>query len=426
MYRAIFILFAMLSSKAIQAQYQKSDSVVYKGRDTQFSVVQRYDTENKKVEIVNYEQINGAIEKTTRVKTAYDDKGNELEKVYSLWYSQRNAWEEEERTLQKFNDKDQLTQHISYQKKGEQWSSVFESNSSYVRDSIIEVNSEEREGTFQPTHKSITVNTPFGKNKTYEILLWKGESQKWEHLNRTENYYQNDTILIGSETIAWENNTWQEQEKIVYELDSLGHKMDNYTVYRREGEQWMATSKFEQVDLPKEKKQISRTCHWREEEQKWEVRSQIDTHFNSEGKKQDVMFWELDLVTNQLKLQFEQLHLYNKEGWLKLLQEFDHSNPELKGVQQTFKFDSDGNVIQEDLYEWNAKEDNWTATFTADFVFDTTLALDTLLEETKPLYVNELNEYASRPNTHAIKQVKRYQYQNGKKVLYEEWESFIK
>lgn len=301
---------------------------------------------------------------------------------------------------------------------------MFENKRSYDRDSIIETDFETRNDKFLPTHKSISVINPFNKVITHEIFLWTDKNQTWQPFNRTINSYQKDTTMTGSETVVWNENQWKTQEKAVYESGKDSLPTDNYTLYKGENNHWIPVTKFEEKEFPEQKKKISNTYKWSQTDNKWHIQTQIETYFNEEGKKQDVLFLEADTSTHQLKLQLEQLHLYDKDGRLTLFQDFHHFNGIITGAQNIVKFDEEGNVIQENMYDFDPKNDTWNEKTTTEFEYAKNITLDTTFEAHKNLDLFTLNEYNYITNKYATKQVKIYRYENGKKVLSEEFEYF--
>ncbi|GEM_PF-6183672 len=425
MLKSYLIVLALFTNLSVIAQQYQLDSVVHNINGNQLMVSQKYDAENRKAELIRYKRqgTNDAIQKTERTELIYDDKGNELYHVFSVWNSINNKWDEEEKTEQEFNTDNHLIRLSTYRKNNNKWLKVFENKKTYTQDSIIETDYEIKNDKFQPIHKNISVINSFGKIKTYEIFLWNDKSQIWTPLVRTTNNYQNDTIMIGFETIEWNENQWQKQEKVVYELDKNNRPTENYTLYKGHNNQWIPNLKFEEKSLPQQSKKTSSTYKWDDINNKWILNTQIETNFNDEGKKQDVLFSEID-TKGQLNLQLEQLNLYDKKGRLTLFQDFTHSDEIKTGIQNTFKFDEVGNLIQENLYDLDSEKETWNNKMTTEFLYDKNIKMSMVLEDQKRFDLFNLNVYNSKINKEAIKQVKIYSYDTGKKVLSEEFEYF--
>lgn len=172
------------------------------------------------------------------------------------------------------------------------------------------------------------------------------------------------------------------------------------------------------------KKKISRIYKWSETDNDWIVRSKVETYLNDEGKKQDVLFSSLDTATNQLKLELERMHFYDREGRLTTFQEFYHDREKIMGTQSTVKFDNEGNVYLEGYYELDTETDSWKDKVSTEFSFYRNIVLDMTYEDRKNLDFYGLNQYNYIDNKYATKQAKVYQYKDGEKVLFEEYEYF--
>ncbi len=399
------------------AQLHKLDSVIHTVNGAQFITSQKYKQENKKAEIIRYEctSVDDPIRKTERIQVTYDNKGNELCHILSLWNSESKTWDEKEKTTKEFNANNQLIRVITHQKINNQWSKVFESTRMHIQDSIIETDSETREDKFQPIHKNISVINAFGKIKSYETFLWDDQKQIWEHLTRTTNQYQEDTILVGFEALKWGGNQWQKQEKITYILDTNSLVTDSYIQYNGHNNDWMPISKFKEEALPEQNKKISRTYKWSETDNKWIVSSQIETFFNKKQKKQDVLYSELNTSTLQLQVQLEQMNLYDQKGRLTLFQEFDYSQGSFSGTQNTIKFDKEGNVIRENLYEIDVENNTWKEKITTELTYYKNIEVNPTFEAHKKNDFFGLNEHNYIMNKYATKQVKVYKYEREKK-----------
>lgn len=421
----LIFLCLSVSISGIAQQYQL-DSVVHIINDTQLIASQKYDAESRKAELVRYQRqgANDAVQKMERAQVIYDDKGNELYHIFSVWNPTANTWNEEEKTEQEFNAANKLTRVSNHRKRNNHWIKIFENKRSYVQDSIIETDYDTKNDKFQPTHKSISVTNTLDKVKTHEIFLWNAKKHIWQPLNRTSNIYQKDTMIIGFEIVEWKENQWQKQEKVVYKLGKDNLPTGNYTLYKGQKNEWRPVTKFEEESLPEQNKKISSTYKWENTDNKWIIQAQVETYLNKEGKKQDVLFSEIDTSNRQLKLQLEQMHFYDKQGRLIIFQNFDHSNETRTGTQSTVKFDKEGNVIQENRYELDPENDTWNEKMRTEFVYDKNIALDSTFEQRKNLDLFSLNGYNYITNKYAVKQVKIYRYENGKKILSEEFECF--
>lgn len=426
MLKSYLFLICLSISFAGIAQNYRLDSIVHSVNGTQFITSQKYNAESRKAELVRYlqQRANDVIQKTERAQVIYDDKGNELCHIFSVWNTTDNSWDEEEKTEQEFNADNKLVSVNSHRKRNNQWIKVFENKRLYTQDSIIETDYDTKEDQFQPTQKSISVINTFDKVKTHEIFLWNDKNQRWQPLARTSNTYQKDTLLIGFETAEWKEKQWQKQEKVVYKLDKDNLPTENYTLYKGQKNHWMPVSKFTEESLPGLNKKISSTSKWGNTDNRWIIQTQVETYFNELGKKQDILCSEMDSSTHQLKLQLEQMYIYDKEGRLTLFQDIYHADEIRTGIQNTVKFDKEGNVVQENRYEFDSKNDTWNEKMRTEFVYDKNIALDAAFEEHKKLDLFTLNGYNYSTNTSATKQVKIYRYDNGKKVLAEEFEFF--
>lgn len=421
-----FLLVLTLISFSASAQQYRLDSMVHTVKGKQFISSQKYNTEKKLAEIIRYERENPTsdIQKVERIQVQYDKNDNELLNLFASWNPINKSWNEDEKTEKEFNADNKLTHIVTHRKKNNEWVKEFENIRIYAKDSITQIDYELREEKFQPTHKNITIVNSSNKVKTYHIFLWNNENQNWQQFTRTENQFQKDTILIGYETYEWKENQWQNQEKVVYEFDQTGQKTGNYTTYTQNGNNWTPIDKLEHIELPEQKKKISRIYKWSEADNKWIVRSQTETYLNNEGKKQDILYSTLDTTTNQLKLELEQMHFYDQEGRLTTFQEFYHNGEKMVGTQSTVKFDDEGNVYYEGYYELDAETDSWKDKVSTEILFDKSIVLDTTFEAHKNLDFFGLNEYNYITNKYAPKQVKVYQYKDGEKVLFEVYEYF--
>ncbi|WP_437922119.1 hypothetical protein [Sphingobacterium sp. LRF_L2] len=414
-----------VSFSGVAQQYQL-DSVVHRINGTQFIASQKYDAKTKKAELTRYKQIetHGAIQNIERSQVTYDDKGNEIYYVFSIWDSINNTWNEEEKTEKEYNADNRLVRTSIHSKQSNSWVKVSENIRLYTPDSIAETDYEVRNDKFTPVHKNISINNAFGKVKIHKIFHWNDETQNWLQQTRTMNLYQNDTVLIGFETLQWKENQWQKQEKVDYVLDKNGNRTDSYTLYHPHNNNWIAILKFEEEVHDPQNKRISRTYTSSKTNRQWTLRSQTETYFNNSGKKQDVLFSELDTSTHQLKLQLEQMHLYDRAGRLTLFQDFDYANERITGTQNTVKFGKEGNVIQEDMYEWDMEHNTWIEKMTTKIEYDQNIELDTTLEAHKNSDLFGLNEHNYSTNKYAPKHVKIYKYQGGEQVIQEEFDYF--
>lgn len=425
MLKTFLILILFISFSAVAQQY-KLDSVVQTINGAQFITTQKYDTRNKKAELVRYEraEANSAIQKLEHTQVTYDDKGNEISQIFSPWNPTKNTWDEEEKTEKEFNTDNKLIRVSTHHYKNNRWMIESENTRVYTPNSIIETDYETKDNKLQPMHKNISVTNAFDKIKTHETFLWNDKSQSWQPLTQTKNNYQNDTILIGYETLKWKENQWQKQEKVVYELNAKGNITNNYTLYNARHNSWVPINKFEEEDFPQQNKKISNTYRWLETDNKWIIHSQTETFFNEHGKKQDVLISERDTSTHQLKLQLEQMFFYDDALRLNLFQYFDHSAKKITGIQNSIKLDKEGNVIQENQFELDAENNIWIEKTTTESEYYQNIVLDTAVEAHKKLDFFGLNVYNYINNKHATKNVKTYQYRGGKKVLHEEFQFF--
>src|SRR5690554_155342 len=421
-----FLFILTLISFSATAQQYRLDSLVHTVKGRQFITSTKNDTVNKQAEIIRYqrEDPDAEIQKTERVIVRKNESGNDVYSVFALWNPAIKNWDEYEKTETAYNADNKITHSVMHRKKNNEWVKEFENIRIYTKDSITQIDYELREDKFRPIHKNITVVNPYDNVKYYEIFLWNDTTQNWRSYIKTENLYKNDTILTGYATYEWKENQWQNQEKVAYEFDQNGKRTDNYTTYKQNGNDWTPIDKLEHIELPETKKKISRIYKWSEADNDWIVRSQTETFLNYEGKKQDVLFSSLDTTTNQLKLELEQMHFYDREGRLTTFQEFYHAKEKITGTQSTVKFDEDGNVYHEGYYELDAETDKWTDKVYTEISFYKNIVLDTSLGAHKKLDFFGLNYYNYITNKNAVEQVKVYQHKDGEKILSEEYEYF--
>src|SRR5690554_3480503 len=421
-----FILLSLFIGFSAAAQQYRLDSLVHTVKDRQFITSTKHDTVNRQAEIIRYQRENpdAEIQKTERIILRYDEHGNDVQTIFASWNTISNDWSEDEKTENEFNADNKLTRIVTHRKKNNEWIKEFENIRIYTKDSITQIDYELREDKFRPIHKNITVVNPYDNVKYYEIFLWNDTTQNWRSYIKTENLYKNDTILTGYATYEWKENQWQNQEKVAYEFDPNGQRTNNYTTYKQNGSDWTPIDKLEHIELPETKKKISRIYKWSEADNDWTVRSKVETYLNYEGKKQDVLFSSLDTTTNQLKLELEQMHFYDREGRLTTFQEFYHAKEKITGTQSTVKFDEDGNVYHEGYYELDTETDNWKDKVSTEISFYKKIVLDTSLGAHKKLDFFGLNYYNYITNKNAVKQVKVYQHKDGEKILSEEYEYF--
>ncbi|MFD2556695.1 hypothetical protein [Sphingobacterium tabacisoli] len=426
MLKSYLILICLSVSFSGFAQHYQLDSVVHHINGVQVIATQKYDAENEKAELIRYKRqgANDIIQRSERIQVAYDDKGNELYRISSVWNPIRDTWDEEEKVEQEFNANNKVIQFSSYQKRNNQWIKVFENKRLYTQDSIIETDYDTKDDKFQPIQKSVSVINAFDKIKRHEAFLWNDKEQTWQPLTQTVNGYQKDTIIIGFETIEWKQNQWHKQEKVVYELGKDSIRTENYILYKGQNNSWMPVSKFEEELWPEQNKKKSSSYKWEDINSKWMIQTQVETYFNKQGKAQDILFSEVDTTNNQLMLQLEQIHLYDKEGRLTLFQDLSHSYDARTGTQSTVKFDKEGNVIQESAYDFDPENDTWNEKMTTEFVYDKSIDVYTAPATRKRHDLFDLNPYGYITNKSAVKQVKIYLYDQEKKVLSEEFEFF--
>ncbi|MDR2281768.1 MAG: hypothetical protein LBE37_01085 [Sphingobacterium sp.] len=426
MLKSYLILICLSVNFSGFAQHYQLDSVVHSINGVQVITTQKYDAENEKAELVRYKRqgANDIIQRSERIQVAYDDKGNELYRISSVWNPVRDTWDEEEKVEQEFNANNKSIQFSSYQKRNNQWIKVFENKRIYTQDSIIETDYDTKDDKFQPIQKNVSVINAFDKIKTHEAFLWNDKEQTWQPLIQTVNVYQKDTIIIGFETIEWKQNQWHKQEKVVYELDKDSVRTESYILYKGQNNSWMPVSKFGEELWPEQNKKKSSSYKWEDINSKWMIQTQVETYFNKQGKAQDILFSEVDTANNQLMLQLEQIHLYDKEGRLTLFQDLSHSYDAITGTQSTVKFDKEGNVIRESTYDFDPENDTWNEKITTEFVYDKSIDVYTVPATRKRHDLFDLNPYGYITNKSAVKQVKIYLYNQGKKVLSEEFEFF--
>lgn len=116
MLKSYLIVLGLFTNLSVIAQQYQLDSVIHTINGTQLIASQKYDAENRKAELISYKRqsTNGAIQKTERTVLIYDDKGNELYHVFSVWNSINNKWDEEETTEQEFNTDNHLIRLSTY------------------------------------------------------------------------------------------------------------------------------------------------------------------------------------------------------------------------------------------------------------------------------------------------------------------------
>lgn len=418
------LIFIAVTFSAKAQQYQL-DSIVHTVQEKQFVTIQNHDIDKQRAEIIRFERNKNSSEKkfTERINIRYNNHFKNTQHIYSLWNSDGNNWLEYEKTEEEYNAENKLIGQTSYRKQGKEWRMEYQHKKTYAKDTLIETDYEYRNNKFQPVIKSLTFINSFDKVKYYETLRWNDTIDDWKKLSQTRNVYQNDTILIAYEVYEWKDNQWKNQEKVTYELDKNNQRTDNYTVYLGVDSEWIPKNKFEQIELTQERKKLSKTYTWSEEKNDWILSTQVDTYLNDKGEKQDVIYSELDKTTNQLKPTLERMHFYDDQNRLTLFQEIYPQDEKIVGTQNTVKFDEEGNVYREDFFELNAETDQWKEKTSTEFLFDKNILLPST-EERKKLDFFNLNEHNYLTNKYAVKQVKTYQYKNGEKVLFEEYEYF--
>lgn len=426
MNRIYFLLVFMTTTFFANAQQYQLDSVVHHVKGAQFIASQKYDAGSKTAEIIRYERgsVADAIQEIERTKVTYDENGNVVLHVFSVWNAKSKSWDEVEKVEKEYGFDNKLVRGFSCQKRSNGWVKDFENINIYAQDSIIEVDYELKEDKFLPVHKSNTVVNSFGKVISSRIFKWNEESKNWQQLIQTTNRYQSDTTMIGFETLEWENNQWQKKEKVVYKLDANNLRTEDYTLYHAHKGDWIATTKFEEEILSGQNKKISHSYRWSQTDARWIASSKTEVYLNEDGKIQDMLYWELDSPTQQLKLQLEQVNLYDEEGRLTLFQKFDNATEDVKGIQNAIKFDTEGNIVQETLYERDVEHDSWIDKITTEFLHDKSMELGDSVYANKGFDIFGLNEYHHTSDKYATKQVKIYKHEGGAKILQEEFEFF--
>lgn len=425
MNRILFLLFFTIFSTASIAQEYRLDSVVYTTKGYQFIFSQTYDAENRKAEIIRYElnSITAEIQEKIRSQIQYDEQDNELQSVSALWNPLSNTWDEEEKTENKYNADQKLTQKITYRKKGQEWIKEFENTRMYVNDSITDIDYELREDKYQPIHKYMTVVNACNETKIRDIFLWNDEAQSLTQSTRTEYHYINDTILTDYITLELKENQWYNQEKMVYEFEENGQRTDNYIIYKGSDSDWIPSYRSEQVNLPKEQKKISRNYSWSESDSSWKKYSEIVRFLNEDGKENNILFSEHNEETNQFQLSVERMMLYDQQNRLTLTQEINHHGEQMSGMQNTVKFDEEGNLIRISYHEFDADNDTWNDYLTTEFFFEKKIVLKEDKDK-KELDFFSLNEHQYQQNKYAVQKVKVYEYSSGEKALLEEYKYF--
>lgn len=425
MNRLYFLLIFITTKFSAKAQQYQLDSMVHTVNRKQFITVQNHNIDKNQAEIIRFERDNQSSTKryTERISVHYNEHYKALQTVFDLWDSDNNSWVGYEKTEEEYNSDNKLIGQTGFRKQGKEWRMEYQHKKTYAKDSLIETDYEFRNNKLQPTIKSITFINAHNKVDYYETWRWNDTIQDWSKLAQTRNIYQNDTILTAYEVYEWKENQWQNQEKVVYELDKNNQRTDNYTSFVGNALVWIPKYRFEQIELPEQWKKLSKTYTWSEEKNDWILSTQVDTYLNDKGEKQDVIYSELNKTTNLLKPTLERMHFYDDQNRLTLFQEIYLQGEKMVGTQNTVKFDEEGNVYQEDFFELDAETDQWKDKVSTEFTFDKNILLKSS-ENRKKLDFFNLNEYNYLTNKSAVKEVKTYQFKNGEKVLFEEYEYF--
>ncbi|PVH25438.1 hypothetical protein [Sphingobacterium corticibacter] len=425
----LLLISVVLAHVAIAQQYQL-DSVVLITDDEKYICIQKVKTKKGQTEVVRLERdsqftVNQYLE---RISSRYDERGNNLENIYEEWNIASGSWEEMSKSEYEYNSDNEIIQHISSVKNGQEWLKKRLSKSIYAPDKRSKMQTEYvyQNDRFEPTRKIIWLLDDFGEFYHYETLKWSDDATaQTTKLIQSENYYEKDTLLMPYEIYGRKERQWKNEGKAEYELDENNRKKTyNYTLYYGDFDgNWFFDGRSEDIELPEQRKKINRRYNWSEIEQDWELDHQEETFFNDKGEIEAILVSEPD-STSALIIKIEKLYSYDTIGRLKLLQHFyfDGGDNILSG-QQSKEFDNEGNIYREDVCIPNHDTNTWKLTFSTEFSYDKNVLLDTD-EDRERIYDGMPNEYNYASKKYGLKAVKSYEIEDGMKRSLGEYEYF--
>lgn len=393
------------------------DSVVSVRSDIQKKTSwQKHDTVQNRLFAQHENRIETILHEGSRHVTQYDQRGNELEHIYSNWDSTVHKWIEQEKVTKSYDSQDRMLSYIEYEKIGTDWIGLAKTEQIFEERAISNIEYTGRGGRWHPIFKNVEMLGDKDVSLLSYNYQWDSLANDWVFWMKHDKTFSSDTLLHES-TYIWENGKWMNKERISYVYEK--NKLSDRVVYSGTKDDWQFNHLIQ--FRPFDTGHAEEAFYWSVEEEKWKPESFQESYMDRHGRVTDYAAFIWNKKKREYVRAAQGITVYDAKDRITFLQEaqYDDEGKGINGSQMTLYFDKEDNLYREIHRSFHPK-DSWRTHRTKEITFRKDITYQDEQGKTYVIDPARLGMENLSKSQYAIDYISIYKHTDGQKILEEE------